>query len=62
MWKWKKNIKFGDIENEKQKFHHYKRPISIINIDISKIVVSNKVSFGWKGSNKYLIAYKNAKM
>ena len=36
-------IKFGDIEIEKLKFHQYKRPISIKNIDINKTVVS---SFG----------------
>ena len=35
-------IKFGDIEIEKQKFHQHIRPISIKNIDINKIVVSNK--------------------
>ena len=38
----------GDIEIEKQKFHQYKRPISITNIDINKIIVSNKISFGKK--------------
>ena len=39
-------MKFGDIEIEKQNFHQPKRPISIKNIDINEIVVSNKVSFG----------------
>ena len=39
-------IKFGDIESEKQKFRQYKRSVSMKNIDINKIVVSNKVSFG----------------
>ena len=39
-------IKFDDIEIEKQKFHQHKGPISIKNIDIDEIVVSNKVSFG----------------
>ena len=29
---------------EKQKFHKHKRPILINNVDIYKIVVSNKVS------------------
>ena len=53
-------IKFGDIEIEKQKFHQYKRHISINNIDINKMVVSNKVSFGKKGF-KYFIGYKDAK-
>ena len=40
-------IKFGDIEIKKQKFHQHKKPISIKNIDINKIVVSNKASFGF---------------
>ena len=55
-----KVIKFGDIEIEKQKFHQHKEPISIKNIDINKIVVSNKVSFGKKGF-KYFIGYKDDK-
>ena len=53
-------IKFGDIEIEEQKFHKHKRPISIKNIDINKITVSNKVSFGKQGF-KYFIGYKDAK-
>ena len=54
-------IKFGDIEIQKQKFHQYKRPISIKNIDINKIVVSNnKVSFG-KKRFKYFIGYNDDK-
>ena len=53
-------IKFVDIEIGKQKFHQYKRPFSIKNIDFNKIVVSNKVSFGKKGF-KYFIGYKDAK-
>ena len=53
-------IKFDDIEMKKEKFHQHKRLISIKSIDINKIVVSNKVSFGKKGF-KYLIGYKDAK-
>ena len=53
-------IKFGDIEIQKQKFHQHKGPILINNIDINKIVLSNKVSVGKKGF-KYLICYKVAK-
>ena len=53
-------IKVGNIEIKKQKFYQYQRPISIKNIDIDKIVVSNKVSFG-KKSFKYFIGYKDAK-
>ena len=41
-----KSIKFGDIEIKNQKFPQHKEPISIKNIDINKIVRSNKVSFG----------------
>ena len=52
-------IKFVDIEIEKQKFYQHKESILIKNIDINKIVVSNKVSFGKKRS-KYLIGYKDA--
>ena len=52
----KNNNKFSDIEIKKQKFHQHKRPISITYIDINKIVVSNKVSFGKKGF-KYFIFY-----
>ena len=36
-------MKFDDTEIEKYKFHQYKSPILINNIDINKIVVSNKV-------------------
>ena len=53
-------IKFGDTEIEKQKFHQHKRPISMNNIDINKIVVSNKVSFNKKGFENF-IGYKDAK-
>ena len=53
-------IKFGDNEIEKHKFQQYKRPISIKNTDINKIVVLNKVSFG-KNGFKYFIGYKDAK-
>ena len=46
--KMEKVLKFGDIEIKKQKFHKHKEPISIKNIDINKITVSNKISFGKK--------------
>ena len=32
-------LKFDDIETEKRKFYEDKRPTSIKNIDINKIVV-----------------------
>ena len=49
-------VKIGDTEIEKQKFHS---PISINDIDINKIVVSNKFFLGKKGF-KYFIGYKDA--
>ena len=59
-WKQKTIIKFGDTEVKKQNFCQHKRSISLKNLDIEKIVVSNKVSVGKKLS-KYLIGYKDAK-
>ena len=38
----KKITKFDDTKIEGYKFHQYKIPISINNIDINKMVVSNK--------------------
>ena len=40
-------IKFGDIEIKK-KLHQHKRPFSIENKGINKIVVPNQVSLGKK--------------
>ena len=54
-----KIVKSGDIEIQKQRFHQRKEPISIKNIYVNKIVVSNKVSFGKTGL-KHFIGYKNA--
>ena len=42
----KKVISFDDTKIEKCKFHKNKSLILINNIDINKIVVSNKVSSG----------------
>ena len=59
--KWKKQIiRFGNIEIEKQKFHQDKSTILIENIDVNKIIVSNKFSFGEKGF-KCSINNKDAK-
>ena len=41
-----KITKFDDTEIQEYKFHQYESPISINNIDINKIVVSNKFPFG----------------
>ena len=46
--------KVGDTDIKKHMIHQYKIPISINNIDINKIVVSNKVPLGEIGF-KYFI-------
>ena len=56
----KKNIKFDGTELEEYEFYQSKIPISINDIDINKIVVSNKFPFG-KQDFKYFIGYKDGK-
>ena len=51
---------FDDTEIEKHKFTYHKNLILIYDIDINKIIVSNKVSFGERGF-KYFIGYKDNK-
>ena len=54
-----KIIKFYDTEIEEYKFHQNKMPISIKDIDINKIVLSDKFPFG-KQDFKYFIGYKDS--
>ena len=56
----KKIIKFDGAEIEEYEFHQYENPVSINNIDINKIVVSNMSTFGEQGF-KYFIGYKDNK-
>ena len=50
---------FGDYSVNKNAFQNCKEPIDIDKIDIRKIVVSNKDSYGNKGSFKYFVGYKS---
>ena len=50
-------MNFDDTETEEYKFHQYKSPILINDIDINKIVVSNNLPFGKQGLT-YFIGYK----
>ena len=52
------DTKFGDTEIEKQQFHS--RLISISNVDINQIVVSNKFFFSKRGF-KHFVVYKDDK-
>ena len=45
---------------EKYKSHQHKKPTSMHEIDVNKIAVSNKTSFG-KTDLKYIIGSKYAK-
>ena len=48
---------FGDPDIEKYKFHYHKNLISIDDVDIDKILISNKISCSRNGF-KYFIGYK----
>ena len=39
---------FGDVEIEKNIFYRHKTPILLGAVDIEKVLVSNKISFGEK--------------
>ena len=55
----KKIIKFYDTKIEECKFHQNKSPISISDIDVNKVAVSNKLLFG-KQYSKWFIGYKDS--
>ena len=54
-----KALIFGEDFINKNAFHKNKRPINIDEVDIRRIVLSSKHSYGNKGSFKYFIGYIN---
>ena len=52
----KETLTFGDIKIEKYKFYYHKTPILLKDVDIEKVLVSNKTSFGEK-NYQYFIGY-----
>ena len=52
----KEILTFGNIEIENNKFLCHKTPIFLGDVDIEKVVLSNKISFGEK-NYKYFIGY-----
>ena len=52
----KEILTFGDTEIKKIKFYRHKSPIFLKDVDIEKVLVSNKISFGEKNYN-YFISY-----
>ena len=53
----KEILTFGNIEIEKKiKFYDHKSPIFLLDVNIEKVLVSNKMSFGEKNYD-YFIGY-----
>ena len=52
----KEILTFGNIEIEKNKFYRHKTPIILGDVDIEKVLVSKKISFGEK-NYKYFSGY-----
>ena len=46
---------FGDIEIQKNKFYRHKSPVPQRDLDIEKVLVSNKISFGNKTIKTLLV-------
>ena len=51
----KKMLMLGNIETEKNKFYCNKTPISLKDVNIEKVIVSNKISFGEKKPINFLL-------
>ena len=51
----KELLTFDDTEIDKNKFYHYKSPVPLRDLDIEKVLVSNKISFGEKNINTLLV-------
>ena len=52
----KEIFRFVDIEIEKNNFYRHESPIFLKDVDIEKVLVSNKISSG-KKNYKYFIGY-----
>ena len=48
-------LTFEDIETEKRTFYHHKTPIFLEDVDIEKVLASNKISFGKKKTINVLL-------
>ena len=55
-------ITLGDIESKKHKFHYSNYSVSIKNLDVDNIIISNKVSSGEKGFKCFNNCKDNAKV
>ena len=51
----KEILTFGNIEIEKNKFYHDRIPVTVREVDIKKVLVSNKISFDEKKTRNTLL-------
>ena len=59
----KEILTFGDIEIEKNKFYRHKNLFILLkDINIEKVLVSNKISFGEKKTINYLLVTCSMKL
>ena len=54
-----KSINFDDKKINKSIFYKNKKLFSLNDIDVNKILVSKKESYGTKNSSKYFIGYND---
>ena len=54
-----KNIDFEDKKIKKSYFHKNKKITKIDDIDVNKLLISKKESYGTKNSFKYFIGYND---
>ena len=52
----KEILTFGDIESEKTKSYHYTTPTFLKDVDIKKVLVCSKISFGEKTISTVLLS------
>ena len=53
----KEILTFANIEIEKNWFYHHKTPLFCGDLDIEKVLVSNKIFFGEKTIRSLLVTY-----
>ena len=53
------SINFEDKKINKSTFYKNKKPFNIQDLDVHKVLVSKKESYGTKNSLKYFIGYNN---
>ena len=54
-----KSVNFDDKNINKSSFYKNKKSFSLNDIDVNKILVSKKESYGTKSSSKYFIVYSD---